>query len=90
MTERIIETGDVVRLATKAGACTTVVEVTEIMQLGHMSIPNGSGFDNKLRFNEPTEHVGVNVNQLTYTDHGDVLAGTPWHKHVPATVEKIS
>jgi hypothetical protein len=32
---------------------------------------------------------GVAPNELTASADRDFLAGTPWHKHVPAPVERI-
>jgi len=34
--------------------------------------------------------VGVPPNMLTGSADRDFLAGTPWHKHVPARVERIA
>lgn len=33
------------------------------------------------------EHGGASIVYLTSSDRRDWLAGTPWHKHVPARVE---
>jgi hypothetical protein len=33
--------------------------------------------------------VGVSVNELTASEDRDFLAGTPWHKHVPARLERL-
>ena len=37
-----------------------------------------------------TRRVGVAPNELTASADRDFLAGTPWHKHVPARVERIA
>jgi hypothetical protein len=34
--------------------------------------------------------TGVAANELTSLSWRDPLAGTPWHKHVPARVEALS
>jgi formate dehydrogenase len=34
--------------------------------------------------------IGVPPNSLTASADRDFLAGTPWHKHVPASVERIA
>jgi hypothetical protein len=34
--------------------------------------------------------VGVAPNELTSGDHRDPIAGTPYHKHVPARLEPVS
>jgi hypothetical protein len=33
---------------------------------------------------------GVAPNELTASDHRDWLAGTPFHKHVPARIEVVA
>ena len=33
---------------------------------------------------------GVAPNELTAVEDRDWLAGTPWHKHVPARIEAVS
>lgn len=78
-----VETGDSLRVVTEKGAAVAVVEVTDQMQAGHISLPNGLG----------VEHVdgtpGVAPNELTSLHHKDFLAGTPWHKYVPARLEPV-
>ncbi|MEM9513379.1 MAG: molybdopterin-dependent oxidoreductase [Actinomycetota bacterium] len=83
-----IADGDRVRLVTRGGETETTVEVNDAMQAGHMSIPNGYGVDHP---DEVGEHrrVGVAPNELTETGWEDEIAGTPWHKHVPARIEKV-
>ena len=51
------------------------VAVDATMQPGHLAIPNGY-FGN-----------GAEPNEFTATEHRDWLAGTPWHKTVPARLE---
>jgi hypothetical protein len=38
----------------------------------------------------PQQLVGVPPNELTSSHRRDWLAGTPWHKHVPARIEPIA
>jgi hypothetical protein len=33
--------------------------------------------------------LGIAPNELTASADRDFLAGTPWHKHVPARVDRI-
>lgn len=83
-----VATGDRVKIVTAAGAAEVAVEVSEMMQPGHISLPNGLGVD----FTDEhgaTRRPGVAPNELTSTTHKDWLAGTPWHKHVPARLEVI-
>ncbi|MGH3647333.1 MAG: molybdopterin-dependent oxidoreductase [Micromonosporaceae bacterium] len=70
------------RVVTERGAAEAVVEITDMMQPGHISLPNGLGVDHPVH-----GRVGVAPNELTSLDRRDWLAGTPWHKYVPARVE---
>ena len=77
------------RLTTEHGSLVVTVEVTDSMQPGHVSLPNGLGLD------YPTEDgvaelTGAAPNELTALDHRDRFVGTPWHKYVPARLEKVS
>jgi anaerobic selenocysteine-containing dehydrogenase len=76
--------GGSARVTTATGSATTLVEVTDMMQPGHISLPNGYGL-------EHPEHgrIGVAPNELTSLGMRDWFAGTPWHKHVPARLEVL-
>ena len=78
--------GDRARLTTRGGSTETPVEIDAAMQPGHVSLPNGFGLDYP---DETGEHqrVGVAPNELTELGWEDEIAGTPWHKHVPARLE---
>ena len=83
----VVEGGSV-RVSTAAGSLTTTVEISDTMQPGHISLPNGLGVD------YPDDDgqliaTGVALNELTSIGHQDAFAGTPWHKHVPARVEAV-
>ena len=60
-----------------------------MMQPGHVSLPNGLGLDSTSP-NGTQVRTGVAVNELTSVEDRDWLAGTPWHKHVPARIEAIA
>jgi anaerobic selenocysteine-containing dehydrogenase len=83
-----VTTGGSVRLTTRTGSAVVAVEVSDRMQRGHISLPNGLG----LRY--PTESgvvaTGVAPNELTALGDRDPFVGTPWHKHVPAKLERIA
>ena len=81
--------GDQVRLSTKRGSVEVPVEVSEMMQRGHVSLPNGLGLDATSPDGRQVR-TGVAVNELTSVEDGDWLAGTPWHKHVPARIETLA
>jgi anaerobic selenocysteine-containing dehydrogenase len=80
--------GGRVRVSTAAGSLTTIVEITDTVLPGHITLPNGLGVDHPDADGEPVL-TGVPPNELTYAEHRDPFAGTPWHKHVPARVEAI-
>jgi formate dehydrogenase len=70
-------TGDEVRLTTRRDSIVVAIEVTDTMQRGHVALPNGFGIGS-----------GVAPNELTSSADRDPFVGTPWHKHVPARVER--
>jgi anaerobic selenocysteine-containing dehydrogenase len=84
-----IADGDRVRLSTKRGSVEVAVELSEMMQPGHVSLPNGLGVEYGVG-SGALEQAGVAPNELTSTEDRDWLAGTPWHKHVPARIEAIA
>jgi anaerobic selenocysteine-containing dehydrogenase len=81
--------GDRALLHTRRGQAEVTIEVSEMMQQGHLSLPNGLGLDYDAG-DGVTVRIGTAVNELTCTEDRDFLAGTPWHKHVPARLERIS
>ena len=83
------ETGDTLRLSTRRASTDVVVEVSDMMAPGHVSLPNGTGVD-YTDANGIVHHRGVAPNELTDSFRRDFLAGTPWHKHVPARLEKAA
>jgi anaerobic selenocysteine-containing dehydrogenase len=83
-----VATGSVVRIVTEGGSATATVEVHEGMRAGHVSLPNGGGLVYPDEAGEERRH-GTAPNELTHHAQRDWLAGTPWHKHVPARIERI-
>ncbi len=79
--------GDEVRLCTRRASVAVVVEITDTLQPGHISLPNGQGLDYR-DANGRMVRKGVAPNELTDSSQRDFLAGTPWHKHVPARLER--
>lgn len=79
---------DPARLLTRRGSAEVTIEMSEGMRRGHLSLPNGLGLDYDAG-NGVTLRVGVSVNELTASANRDFLAGTPWHKHMPARLEPI-
>jgi anaerobic selenocysteine-containing dehydrogenase len=74
-------------VTTRRGRALTVVEITDQMQSGHVSLPNGLGLD--VTMEDGTVRTGVAVNELTASEDRDAFAGTPWHKLVPARIEAV-
>ncbi|WP_319452290.1 MULTISPECIES: molybdopterin-dependent oxidoreductase [unclassified Mycobacterium] len=83
-----VEDGDRVRITTAAGYAEAGVEVSDAMQPGHVSLPNGFGVDH-VEADGRAVVPGVAPNELTSTQWRDAFAGTPWHKHVPARIEPV-
>ena len=80
-----IKTGDQVSLQTTRGSADVIVEVSERMMPGHISLPNGLGLDNGILAQQQSR-TGAATNELTASEHRDHFAGTPWHKFVPAKI----
>jgi len=81
--------GATARVTTKRGSVTVAVEVSDTMQPGHVSLPNGLGLDYPDDRGAPVL-TGAAPNELTASEDRDWFAGTPWHKHVPARVEAVA
>lgn len=80
--------GGRVRVTTRRASLETVVEVTDTLQAGHVSLPNGLGVSYPDASGRSVVH-GIPTNELTASEDRDWLAGTPWHKHVLARVEAL-
>lgn len=79
-----LETGGLARVSTPRGAADVTVEVSDRMQPGHVSLPNGTGLTG-----DSAERGGIATNLLTETSAKDPFVGTPHHKHVPARIEPV-
>jgi len=85
-----VEDGGRVRITTAAGSAEHTVSLDESYQPGHVALPNGLGLSHpNAGEGGPWATTGVAPNELTSTEHRDELAGTPWHKHVPARLEAV-
>jgi anaerobic selenocysteine-containing dehydrogenase len=76
------------RLTTRRGSVEVLVQVSDRMQRGHLSLPNGLGLDFP-GIDGQRIQAGVGPNELTSTEARDWVAGTPWHKSTPARVEAL-
>ncbi len=83
-----VSDGEKARIVTSRASAIVSVEVSDIMQPGHVSLPNGMGLDEPA--NGATTRVGVAPNDLTDGSRRDPVAGTPWHKFVPARIEALA
>lgn len=83
--------GASVAVETKRGRAVTTVEITDTLQPGHISLPNGRGLAYPDADASSGESVtGVAPNELTSDDDRDWFALTPHHKHVAARVEVLT
>ncbi|MEZ4401144.1 MAG: molybdopterin-dependent oxidoreductase [Kofleriaceae bacterium] len=80
-------TGAHARLSTRRGTAVVEVEVSEAMPPGFLALPNGLGLGYPAAGGDAI--TGVALNELTSTEDRDPFVGTPWHKHVPARLERI-
>jgi anaerobic selenocysteine-containing dehydrogenase len=84
-----LDDGQLVRLSTPRGGVVVPIEISASMQPGHIALPNGQGLGYPLT--DTGEHVtGVAPNELTSSDRRDPFVGTPWHKYVPARLERVA
>ncbi|MDX2090530.1 MAG: molybdopterin dinucleotide binding domain-containing protein [Kofleriaceae bacterium] len=82
-----VATGQPVRLTTRKDTVVVVVEVSATMQRGHVALPNGLGLGYPLV--DGAKVTGIAPNELTSTEDRDPFVGTPWHKSVPARLERV-
>jgi len=81
-----IADGSDVVVTTKRGSARVPAEISDRMQPGHVSLPNGLGLDYPDGAGDRAT-TGVAPNELTALEDRDRIAGTPWHKHTAARVE---
>jgi anaerobic selenocysteine-containing dehydrogenase len=81
--------GDWIELRTPRGAAQAPIEITDELQRGHVSLPNGHGLDYH-QADGSIVRCGVPLNELTNTTDRDPFAGTPWHKYVPVHLERFT
>ncbi len=82
-----LEDAGLARIRTRSGEASVVVEISDRMQPGHVSLPNGTGLDNADANGEGGQRIGVAPNDLTTTEDRDPFVGTPRHKSVAAHIE---
>jgi anaerobic selenocysteine-containing dehydrogenase len=82
-----VRSGDRVRLSTRRDSMVVAIEISEMMQPGHVSLPNGLGLGYPGGAGEKV--TGIAPNELTASEDRDPFVGTPWHKYVPARIERL-
>jgi anaerobic selenocysteine-containing dehydrogenase len=81
--------GDPVDVVTTRGRARTVIELHDGCRPGHISLPNGHGLDVRQEDGR-IARLGVALNNLTDYRWRDPVVGTPWHKYVPARLERVA
>lgn len=84
-----IEDGERVRLVTEHAEVTVPAMVTEDIYPGNLSMPHGYGLMARNEETGKLEPHGVNVQELIRASYRDALSGVPYHKAIPARVEKL-
>lgn len=88
-----IADGSMVRVVSPAGHVEAQVEIRDSLLPGHVTLPNGFGMrygdGHDALIDAEAEAVGPGVNQLTWSEHRDPIAGTPYHKFVPVRIEPV-
>lgn len=85
--EHGVESGDWVKLTSKAGQLKIKTWITDEVPQGLLSMPHGYGFTYP-KHGEAT--TGALANILTPTEACDPLAKTPYHKNVRVKLEKVA
>ena len=83
-----LENDSKVMIETESGSAIISIEITDKIQSGHVSLPNGLGMDNKDE-DGAGSRLGVALNELTNSKHRDPFAGTPQHKFIPAKITPL-
>jgi anaerobic selenocysteine-containing dehydrogenase len=82
-------TGSRAQLSTPSGSVEVTIEVNTGMRAGHISLPNGFGLDQPAADGTLVQ-TGIAPNELTSSGHRDPIAGTPFHKWVPANLVALA
>jgi anaerobic selenocysteine-containing dehydrogenase len=79
-----LEDGEWAVCETRRGGVDVRVQFTDEIAPGVVSLPNGYGMEESSDGNGgPTCVTGPAINQLTWSDHCDAIAKTPFHKYLP-------
>ncbi len=84
---RGVKDGDDVRISSRVGSVVAVVEVTNVVMAGVVSLPHGWGHGRAgTRLTTANVHAGVSINDLTDDQRLDTLTGNASFSGVPVTV----
>ncbi|RSM69539.1 molybdopterin oxidoreductase [Actinoplanes sp. ATCC 53533] len=83
-----LDNGAPAQITTLRGTARATIEIDDRLQPGNAALPNGFGLD-LTTDTGTTTRTGVALNDLTDRQWRDPIAGTPWHKHVPARIEPL-
>jgi anaerobic selenocysteine-containing dehydrogenase len=84
-----VSDGEMVRLITEHAETSVMARVTDDIYPGNLSMPHGYGLVWENEETGELEPQGVNVQELISAQHRDPLSGVPYHKYIPARVEKL-
>jgi anaerobic selenocysteine-containing dehydrogenase len=84
-----IEQGERVRLVTEHAEVTVPALLTDDIYPGNLSMPHGYGLMARNEETGKLEPHGINVQELIRASYRDKLSGVPYHKAIPARVEKL-
>lgn len=83
--------GDRVRLASRTGAITVAIELTDELMRGVVSLPHGWGHHRAgTRLGVASAHAGESANDVTDEARLDALTGTAALFGVPVTLERVA
>jgi anaerobic selenocysteine-containing dehydrogenase len=77
------------RCVSERGGIDVRISVCDSTQPGVVTLPHGYG----LRYADADgrrRSFGPSINELTWSEHRDPIAGTPYHKYVPVRLESIN
>ncbi|MEP3227509.1 MAG: molybdopterin oxidoreductase family protein [Parasphingorhabdus sp.] len=86
-----LETGDMATVTSSANSVDIVVEVTDDVMIGVVSIPHGFGHGRKgVKLSVAQENPGVSLNDLTDTERFDPLSGNAVLNAIPVTIKALA
>ena len=80
---------EVVKLVTAQGVIRAPVKITDSVQKGVLTVPNGFGMEYPDDGTGELMVIGQNVNLVTSLERRDRITGIPFLKHQPCRLEKI-